>query len=176
MKRLAVALLALTVAFVSAACDDDNPTTPDNSVTFTAQLSPANEVPPVTDAEATGSGTVTIRIDLTRDSAGTITAATANFTVNLTGFPGTTQIILAHIHGPASPGSTAGVKIDTGITAGQITLTNGAASFTRNGIPVTAPVLTTELPDMIANPSSYYFNVHSQLHGSGVVRGTLAKQ
>src|SRR6186997_1534381 len=106
MKRLAVAPLALTVAILGVACDDNNPTTPDNSVTLTAQLLPANEVPPVTDAEASGSGNVTIRFDVTRDSSGTITAATANFTVNLTGFPGTTAINIAHIHGPAPAGQT----------------------------------------------------------------------
>src|SRR6186713_2373544 len=172
MKRLAVAPLALTVAILGVACDDNNPTTPDNSVTLTAQLLPANEVPPVTDAEASGSGTVTIRFDVTRDSAGAITAATANFTVNLTGFPGTTQIILAHIHGPGAAGTTAPVKIDTGITAGQITLTGGAASFTRNGI-TGAPA---DVTDMINNPASYYFNVHSQLHGQGVIRGQLVRQ
>jgi len=174
MKRLAAALLALTMAFVGVACDDDNPpTSPDNSVTLTAQLSPANEVPPVTDAEASGSGNVTIRFDVTRDSGGTITAATVNFTVNLTGFPGTTQIILAHIHGPAAAGATAPVKIDTGITTGQITLTGGAASFTRTA---PGPITPADVTDMINNPSSYYFNVHSQLHGSGVIRGPLVRQ
>ena len=168
MKRLAVAPLALTVAILGVACDDNNPTTPDNSVTLTAQLLPANEVPPVTDAEASGSGNVTIRFDVTRDSGGTITAATVNFTVNLTGFPGTTQIILAHIHEGAATAN-GPVKIDTGLTASApIAFGTGAriqkASVTVD--PQTAQALVT-------NPGGYYVNVHTAAHAGGVIRGQL---
>ena len=176
MKRLAVTVLALTVASMSAACDDDdNPTGPDDSVTFTAQLSPANEVPPITSVEATGSGNVTIRFDLSRDGAGTITAATANFTVNLTGFPSTTAINIAHIHGPAAAGATGPIVVDTGLAAGQVTLTNGVGAFTRDGIAV-LPASLSAVQDMLNNPANYYFNVHSAMHGSGVVRGPLVRQ
>ena len=41
--------------------------------TFTATLLPANEVPPVSNAEASGQGTATVVFDVTKDSAGNIT-------------------------------------------------------------------------------------------------------
>ncbi|RPJ84888.1 MAG: hypothetical protein EHM13_02815, partial [Acidobacteria bacterium] len=94
MRRSAFAVLLFALA-VSAACgDDDNPAGPSpqpSSFTLTSALTSGNEVPPVSNADAGASGTVTITLAVTRDGAGTITGGTANFTVNMTNFPaGTT--------------------------------------------------------------------------------------
>ena len=78
MKRLGVFALALSLAGV-AGCDDE-PASPSNlPVVLTAQLSPANEVPPVGNAENTGRGAVQITIHPTYDAAGDITGGTADF-------------------------------------------------------------------------------------------------
>ena len=172
MKRLAALVLALAVAASGAACDDDSPTSPDDAVTFTAQLSPANEVPPIGNAEASGSGSATIRFDLTRNSAGSITAATANFQAALTGFPDNTALTMAHIHNNVA-GQTGPIVVDTGLTPGQITLGTGAGNFAKEGVPVTN---LTVLQNIIANPSQFYFNVHSSLNSSGMARGQLVRQ
>ena len=50
-------------------------------------------------------------------------------------------------------------------------LTNGSGSFTVAGINVTADVASA----MLANPSGYYFNVHSTANPGGVARGTLTR-
>src|SRR5262245_47224275 len=95
----------LLVAVLAAGCGDDSPTTPSNAAPrFSTGLLPSNEVPPVTNADASGSGTVTITINPTRDSAGNITAATADFSVTLSGFPPNETITGAHIH-PGAAGS-----------------------------------------------------------------------
>jgi len=171
MTRVAALALTLTVAAFGAACED-SPTTPDETVTFTAQLSPANEVPPVANAESSGSGSATVRFNLTRNTAGSVTAATVDFQVSLTGFPNNTTLTMAHIHNNVA-GQNGPIVIDTGLTAGQVTLGSGAGNFARDRIPVADLTL---LQNIIANPSRFYFNVHSSLNGTGMARGQLVKQ
>src|SRR5262245_10854618 len=98
MKRLSmlVAMLALAGA-CSKSSTAPTTTTPTNP-TFTADLRPSNEVPAITNSESTGSGQMTITFIVTRDSANNITAATANFVGNFTGFPAGTALTAAHIH------------------------------------------------------------------------------
>jgi hypothetical protein len=171
MNRVCTALVITALALTGAACDE-SPTSPgENTVTFTAQLSPANEVPPVTNADASGSGTVTITLNLTRGSAGVITAATADFQASLTGFVAGTTLTGAHIHTGAA-GVAGNVLVSTGLTPGQVVLTTGAGSFTREGITVTAE----DAQNLIDTPAGFYFNVHTVLTPTGAVRGQLVKQ
>ena len=110
--------LAIAVALFAAGCTSSSsptaasPTKP----TFTADLKPANEVPPVTNAESNGSGNATITFDLTKDAAGNVTAASATFVVNLNGFPANTPINAAHIHEGAST-CACPVRINTNVAA-----------------------------------------------------------
>jgi hypothetical protein len=164
------------MALLAAGCGSSSPNTPSTppaTVTFTAALNPANEVPPITNADSTGSGTGTFKMDLTRDSAGAITAAKATFVYSLSGFPAGTQVRLTHIHegGPGVPG---GVVIDSGLTAANpITLPNGTLSNqTFSNIDVT-PALAQRVID---NPNGFYFNVHTVLNPGGAVRAQLVKQ
>ena len=85
MKRFA--MLALVLAF-GISCDD-SPTSPSdpNVARFTAMLLPSNEVPAITNADASASGTMQLTMTVTKDAAGTITGATYDFVVNMTGFP-----------------------------------------------------------------------------------------
>ena len=143
--------------------------TPQTVYVFTADLSAANENPAVVDAEATGSGTSTVTLTTTKDATGKITAATAKFEIVLKGFPVTTNILISHIHkGDAK--TNGGVVVDSGMKAAEpITLTTGGTSITKDNLTV-LPDLAT---DIIANPGNYYYNVHSMVHGGGVVRGQL---
>jgi hypothetical protein len=174
MKRLSVILAALAV--LAAGCSKDNPVAPadDNHVQFKATLLPANEAPtPITTGpEAAGSGTATIDFTLTRDSAGAITAATVNFRVDVTGFPATTAITAAHIHTGAA-GVAGAVLVSTTVNPGEVTLTNGAGTFSRLNVAIT-PVSNAQA--IINNPAGFYFNVHTQANTGGVMRGQLVKQ
>lgn len=170
--------IVLMVSTLGLAACDDSPTDPtDETITFTAQLSPANEVPPVANAESTGSGTATIVFEIDRDSAGVMTDAVVNFQVNLAGFPANTPLTMAHIHTGAA-GTNGGILVDTGLMAGEVTLATGAGSFTRNDIgnSGTNGLTLAETQDIIANPGNFYFNVHSVLNPGGMARGQLVRQ
>src|SRR5688572_11875781 len=169
MKRLSF-VVALSLFTIVAACDD-SPTNPSNNVpTFTMALTPANEVPPVTGMEAGASGNVTIRLNITRDNANTITAATVDFAVTLTGFPTTTTITAAHIH-EAAAGANGPIRVNTGV-ASDVPLVGGAGSFTRNAVNVTDLTIIQRILD---NPSAFYFNVHSVANPGGVIRAQLIR-
>ena len=173
MKRwLALIPVVATLAIAGACNGDDSPTDPsDETVTFLAQLSPANEIPPVTGAEARGSGTARIEFRLERDSANAITDAEADFQVTLAGFPPNTALTMAHIHiGEAD--DVGDVVVNTDLAAGQVTLTTGTATFVKEDINV-PPALATQI---LNAPDDYYFNVHTTLNPSGVARGQLIKQ
>lgn len=172
MKRFALAAIAVLLAACGSSSSPTSPstttTTNPNQITYTATLLPANEVPAVTNADASGSGTVTVRLNLTRDASNAITAATADFTVTLSGFPANTTLTGAHIH-PGAAGSTGGVVVNTGLANGEVVLANGSTTFSKTGVNVTAATAT----DLVNNPSAFYFNVHSQLNAAGAARGQL---
>jgi hypothetical protein len=171
MTRLTSAIAIAALVLGAAACDDKSPNSPTETVKFTAQLSPANEVPPVTGGEASGAGTANITFNLNRDNGSAITSATADFSVSLSGFPAATALTAAHIH-PGAVGTNGTFVVNTGLVAGEIVLTTGSGTFTKAGISMT-PALAQEI---IANPAAYYFNVHSTLNPGGVARGQLVRQ
>jgi len=167
--------LILLTTLALAGCDDDGPTAPDdpNVVVFTAQLSAANEVPPITNAEANARGDVRITFNLTRDGSNNITGANVTFVVNLNSFPAGAAWTLAHIHRGAT-GVAGGVEVNTGLSpANAIPLANGSVSNqTFNPQAISADLAN----EIINNPAGFYFNVHSALNPGGAVRGQLVKQ
>jgi CHRD domain-containing protein len=168
MNRLSV--LAIALSLLAAGCSSDHTTAPSAvNPSFTATLSPANEVPPIANAESVGRGTVTVTFNPTYN-AGNITAATATFVVNLTGFPANTPINAAHIH-PGAAGVNGGVLVSTGLAAGQLVLANGSGTYTSPAVTVIPEVAQ----QIIRTPEAYYFNVHSTINPGGVARGQLQR-
>ncbi len=135
MKR--VAMLALVLAF-GISCDD-SPTGPSdpNVAKFTAILLPSNEVPAITNADATASGTMQLTMTVTRDSANIITGATYDFVVNFTGFPANTTLTGAHIHN-APAGTNTGVVVGLPLTASDVAVPSGQGSLTKTDLPSTS--------------------------------------
>ncbi len=172
MKRLSV--LAAAFALLSATgCGSSSSTTSPTVVTtplFTAVLSPANEVPPVTNAESVVTGNVTVTLNTNKDSAGNITAASATFAVTLGGFPAGSAVNIAHIHEGAST-CACPVVVNTSLAAGEVTVASGLASFTKTNITVDPAVAQR----ILNNPAGFYFNVHTTLNAGGVARGTLVR-
>lgn len=166
------ALFAIVACVFLGACGDNKTTSPSTApVVFSATLIPSNEVPPVSNAESVGHGAVQVQFDLTRDAAGTITAATATFYFQLTGYPAGTTIVGAHIH-PAPAGMNGPVIISTGLaTANTRVLSNGSGEFTFRDVFVDP----ARVQQIINNPGAFYFNVHSPANPGGFSRGQLVR-
>jgi CHRD domain len=174
MKRLA--MLALVLAF-GISCDD-SPTSPSdpNVARFTAILLPANEVPPVSNADATASGTMQLTMTVTRDAANNISGATYDFQFNVTGFAAGTTLTGAHIHA-APAGVNSGVVVGVPLTASDTGLATGQATITKTGLSSTSATVT---PAAVAqgifnNPGGNYFNVHTTVNTGGAIRGQLVR-
>jgi hypothetical protein len=175
MKR--VLSLSILLAVLAAGCEDNqNPTTSSSDSlttvhTFVAQLSPAGEVPPVTNAQSGGSGTMTMTFILARNEAGAVNSASVRFDGTFSGFPPGMSLTGAHIHTGAA-GVVGPVLVSTGITSGQVTLPDGTGTLQTGWLVV--PVATANA--IIGNPSAYYFNIHTTLNPGGVARGQLMAQ
>jgi hypothetical protein len=173
MNRVRTLGFALALAGAVTACSDDTPTTPSPAAPprFTAQLRPGNEVPPVTNADATATGTMTLTLNVTRDAAQQVTTANGDFSVTMTGFPAGTTLTGAHIHN-GRPGANSGIVINLLITGAETALATGAGTITRTAQAID-PVLAQ---NMINDPDGFYFNVHTTVNTGGAIRGQLVKQ
>ena len=164
----------MIVLALAAGCDDENPAGPSTTgpIQFTAQLSPANEVPAIQGVEAGGRGFVIVTFNVPRDNSGGVTGAgTATFEIQTASFPDDSVAVAAHIH-PGEAGRNGGVLVSTGLTPGD-PIDLGPNSVTRT---LTAPVTQVDATNIVANPGAYYFNVHTSRNGSGVMRGQLIRQ
>jgi hypothetical protein len=170
MTRVLRPLAVLALGFTLVACETETPASPTSgsSQAFTANLSPANEVPPIANNEAGASGTATITFNLNKDSLGYITSASIDVTVNVTGFPNGTALTGAHIH-PGAAGTNGSVFVSLGLSAGDVSFPTGAGSFTRTGIAVSVDQANA----ILANPGGFYFNIHTSRNPDGVARGQL---
>lgn len=160
MKRLAIAVAILAVGAAGCGGGSGSPTNPSDITVFTVQLSALNEVPPVTNAESTARGTAVITVNKASN--------TISFSVSFNGFTPTSAINLAHIH-PGAAGTNGSPLVNTGLTAGQATLSNGAGTLTFDSVTTSAANITS----ILANPQNFYFNVHTTLNPGGALRGQL---
>jgi hypothetical protein len=174
MKR--VAMLALVLMF-AVSCDD-SPTSPSdpNIAMFTAILLPTNEVPVIVGADAAASGTMQLKMTVTRDAANTITGATYDFTIHMTGFPADTTLTGAHIHnGPA--GVNFPVVVGVPLTATDVAVPTGQATITKTGLSSTSSTVSAAqvAQGIFNNPAGNYFNVHTSRNTGGAIRGQLVR-
>jgi len=161
MRRLAIAV-AITIGAAGCGSSTSTPA-PSNITVFTVQLSALNETPPITNAESGARGTAVITINSQ--------ANTIDFNVSLNGFTPTSTVNIAHIHGPNAPaGVNAGIIVNTSLSPGTVNLVNGAGTFS---FPSITPTSADIIPQILANPQNFYFNVHTALNGGGAVRGQL---
>jgi hypothetical protein len=134
---------------------------------YKASLLPGNEVPAVTDVDA--SADVLITLDVTRDSGGNITSGAVMFDGNYR-FPGAVTINGFHIH-TGQAGENGPVVINSGVTS--IDDPGGVGKITKIiSLPTDETTLNT-LKAVIANPEGHYVNMHTSTHPAGVIRGQL---
>ena len=174
----ALRFLTLALAVTVAGCNDSNPTPPTNdpppaqntttTTTYNLNLKTGNERPAaVTGAEAGATGTAVIKINITKDAAFNIVSATAEFDVNVAGFPAGSAVNLAHIH-TGDLNTASGIVVNTTLVAGEVALTNGSGSF-RKTVNVDGAVAQS----VVSSPAAFYFNVHSTANPGGVLRAQM---
>lgn len=173
MNRFSALIIGLSI-FAVGCSSDSTPSAPTQGTTttstFTVPLSPANEVPAIANADASASGTAIIALTVTKDGAGNVTSASANFQISVNGFPAGTRVTDAHIHAAAA-GSNGGVIVNAGLAAGELVVSNGSGSVTKNGIAVPADRAAA----ILNNRAGHYFNVHTALNPDGAIRGQLSQ-
>jgi hypothetical protein len=175
MKRIAIGLAAtIALAACGGGASQASPTpttqpitatptptpTPATTAVFTATLLSAEENPPIASAEATCTGTATVTLNKASN--------TGKFDVEVRGCPATAELNIMHIHRGAK-GVNGPVLVNSGMTAGEWKLTAGAGTISKNIATIDAALLN----EIIASPAGFYYNVHSTLHGGGVIRGQL---
>jgi hypothetical protein len=120
-------------------------------VIYTATLVPSEEVPPASNSK--GQGTAEVSVDPATNEM--------TYTVSYSGLTG--PATMAHIHGPASPGSNAGVVVPFKEVTGGVEKASGKAKLTQ-----------AQAGDLAAG--KYYVNVHTSQYPGGEIRGQLKKQ
>ena len=117
-------------------------------VSFTVQLSGAQQVPPV-QTSATG------KADLTYDPSTRV----VTWSITYSGL--SSAVTMAHFHGPAGPGKNAPVLV----------------WLTKRGSPVTSPITgkatlsAAQAQEFMAG--DWYINVHTSDHPAGEIRGQV---
>jgi hypothetical protein len=141
---LAAALALLLTAGLALAAEQ----------TFTATLSGDNELPPV-DTEATGEATIVIDVE----------ALSVCWEMSAANLEEDDAFTVSHIHvGTAD--------VEGGVVV-NLDLELSGTEFTSEGC--TEDELDAALLQAIVDdPAGYYVNVHSEMHGPGVIRGQLA--
>jgi uncharacterized protein (TIGR03437 family) len=142
-----------------------------------AQMSPANEVPPIANSKA--SAIASVRVLRAQDSGGNLLAGVVTFDANYAGFPDPTTFVGFHIHGPVGPaGVNTGVVINTGIGAGAASVAAGPGGAGNLHYDVLATpgnaAQTAVINGLFTNPTSCcYINIHTTVNPGGEIRDQL---
>lgn len=142
------------------------------SIPFRLNMTPQNEVPAITNLEATGFGTVWLHVQ--RDAAGRVTSGTVDFNVRYQ-FPGEVTFTGLHIH-RGNAGANGPVLIDSRITAGNpVVDATGRGSIARSAEIAAGSVNVPVLEEIIRNPAGFYLNLHTTANPGGAVRAQLTR-
>ncbi len=137
-----------------------------NSVEMNVQ----SEVPPITDVNGIGTGTITI--NSRRNALGEVIGGIVTFTVNYD-FVGEQRFSGLHIHEQVA-GVNGSVVINTGISnSNQVIAPTGKGTI---NIPVTITAATlAAFKRLLANPTGFYVNIHTTVKPGGIIRGQLTQ-
>ena len=131
-------------------------------------LSPANEIPPVTNLNATA--TLQLTLEITRNTSGAITNAKMFFLCPVS-FPGSATIQGLHLH-EGDARTNGPVRFDSGLSSSNaLTFSTGEGILNREVVIDDFPALTR----LLAFPAGFYANLHTQAHPSGALRGQLTR-
>ncbi len=137
-------------------------------IEFTTQMSPLNEVPALTNLNASATGS--FEANLLRRADGTAMSALGVFNVNYR-FPGETRFTGLHIHTGAA-GANGPVTIDSGIRGAAPVVSAGAGNIYRTAM-VASETQVASLNRILMNPANQYLNLHTTANPGGAVRAQL---
>ena len=148
MRKASLTALAVLLSLVPLQANGQQPGT--QQLSLGAVLTGDQEVPGPGDPDGFGNATFTFNQDRTQ------------ITVNAT-FSGIgTAITGAHIH-----------EAPAGVSAGVLVGFIGAMTITDGRINTTVAIEPATANRIIANPSGFYFNIHTTAHPPGAIRGQL---
>lgn len=159
----ATPVLAATVTLLAVGVAGGSSPRQSATPVFKLLLKPSQEVPRIKHLRADAAGSVTF--DLTRNSAGAITSGEVIFYFNYR-FPGPVTIVGLHIHQGAK-GENGPIVISSGVSS--LPDADGEGNVTT----VVTGVSPTLLQAILANPRSYYVNLHTSDHPAGVMRDQM---
>lgn len=139
------------------------------TIPFRAVLSSANEVPPLT---INATGAATILVHTVRDASGQLVSGSVDAHVSYR-FAGAVTITAMHIH-PGAAGVNGGVVVPFAIARTENSEGAGSLPAIQTQFPASNVTLAT-INGILANPSQYYFNVHTTDHPGGAIRGQLER-
>ena len=142
------------------------------SIPFRMNMSPANEVPAITDPAISGFGTVWVRV--VRDAAGKVVSGTVDFGVRYQ-FAGPITITGLHIH-KGDAGTNGPVLIDTRISGANTVVDEiGKGAIDRAVEVPTGSSNVAVIEDLLKTPSAYYINMHTTVNPGGIIRAQLTR-
>lgn len=134
---------------------------------YRANLLPSNEVPAITDLNASAS--VLVTLDITRDSSGNITSGAVMFDASYQ-FPANVTFIGLHIH-TGQAGENGPVVINSGVSS--VVDSVGAGRITKIVSLSSSQAMLDTLKAVLTNPQRHYVNLHTSVNPGGAVRGQL---
>jgi hypothetical protein len=171
MKALKAAAGMAALAAVVFACSDS--TDPDDDdVVYTANLTSGAELTtPLPQGNPTATGTATLTLD---DDKNLKVVITVNGNL-------TSDVLMAHIHGPATASQSAGIILDFQPSMSGVINANartGTIVNTTYDLPAAGAVLKISADSLITllNNGNAYVNVHTDLNTGGELRGQIVKQ
>ncbi len=140
------------------------------TLTASVIMTPGAEITPPVPPPAAATGGAIVTINITRGAGGAITAATMNFRGSFS-FPASVSVIGFHIHEGAA-NANGPIIWDLAVNTGSAIFFNGGSGFIDLNVP---NVNLARLPDLLANPSRFYVNLHTRDNPAGAIRGQITK-
>jgi uncharacterized protein (TIGR03437 family) len=140
------------------------------TLTTTVQMTPAQEVPPITGLDASATGTITI--NPTRNAQGVVNGGNVTFTIDYN-FPAAVTVTGLHIHENVA-GMNGSIVIDTRAgTAQNPIVSSTGKGFLSYTVPITTAAQIGAVTRLLASPAGFYVNLHTSVNPGGAIRGQL---